>query len=64
MENLNTGASAADYSAMIEGNNYPDTVNSFQQNDINQLWAKGNRMGAIKKLQDILEPKRGGKTLL
>jgi|GEM_PF-4963537 len=58
------GKSAADYSAMIESGNYPPIVKSFQQHELNQLWSAGNRMAAVKKLQDILEPKRPGKTLL
>ncbi len=58
------GKTAASYSKMIDDKSYPASVNSFQQNEINILWDKGNRMAAIKKLQDLLEPKRVGKTLL
>lgn len=64
MENNSIGYSAADYTRMIEDKNYPASVNSFHQNEINEMWASGRRMGAVKKLQDILEPKRVGKTLL
>ncbi len=64
MEKNSVGYTSADYTRMIEGKHYPSAVNSFQQNEINILWEKGNRMAAIKLLQDLLEPKRVGKTLL
>ena len=58
------GRSAVDYTGMIENKNYPSSVNSFQQHEINKLWDSGSRMAAVRKLQELLEPARGGKTLL
>lgn len=50
-----TGKTARAYSEMIASENYPSEVNSFQQNEIKQLWQTGNTMSAIQKLQSILE---------
>lgn len=55
---------AKDYSQMIANNNYPQTINLFQKNEINMLWQRGKTMQAINKLQSLLEPGRSGKTLL
>ena len=58
------GKSAAQYTQIIESGQYPSSVGLSQQNELSKLWNEGKRMDAIKKLQDILEPARGGKTLL
>lgn len=56
---------AKDYSQMIANNDYPETINLFQKNEINTLWQSGKTMQAVNKLQALLEPnKKSGKTLL